>query len=214
MAIHHDYSGRENEDPGRWYAFQKDPDTGKIAEIRFRRMGRKRARDLDAKYRKPVSVEVKGKVVERLEISQEDAVEMMMEAVDWCWLDVREFIVSAHSQDTIAMFIDELGDSSLVIGADIRLDGRLTSRIRRWCLDEIPGLTPFIMELWKAGMHHFEPGEGRPHEERMEAALTRNLSTGSSSRSATVNLPAEAPGVENAVPSAEEKASLASRSVS
>ena len=210
MAIHHDYSGREDDDPGRWHPFQKDPDTGKIAEVRFRRMGREKAKALDDKYRKPVSVEVKSKVVERLEISKDDAIDMMMEAMDWCWIDVRDFVVAVHSKETLAIFVQELGDASLEVGHDVVLDGKVTSRLRRWCMDEIPGLTDFMMKLWANTQQHLDVDKGRLHEARMEEALTRNLSSGSPSPSATASSPTAAPAAGSAAPSDGEEGSLAS----
>lgn len=214
MAIHHDYSGREEDDPGRWHPFQEDPDTGKIAEVRFRRMGRDKARDLDDKYRKPVSVEVKRKVVERLEISKDASIDMMMEAMDWCWIDVRNFFVGVHSKDTLVLFVQELEDPSLEVGQDVSLDGKLTSRLRRWCMDEIPGLTDFMMQIWSSGQQHLDVDKGRRHEARVEEALTRNLSSGSPSPSATASSPTAAPAAESAAPSDGEETSLASLPVS
>lgn len=214
MAIHHDYSGREDDDPGRWHPFQKDPDTGKIASVRFRRMARDKARKLDDKYRKPVSVEVKRKVVERLEVSKEDAIDMMMEAMDWSWIDVQHFVVAIHSKDSLGMFMQELDDHSLKLGDDMVLDGKLTPRLRRWCMDEVPGLTNFLMDLWKSPLEHLDVDEGRRHDERHEEALTRNLSSGSPSASGTATSPTEERGAATAVPSTGEKASLASHRAS
>ena len=37
MALLKDYKGSEDGDPGRWYPYRRDPDTGVMAEVRLRR---------------------------------------------------------------------------------------------------------------------------------------------------------------------------------
>lgn len=221
MAIHHDYSGREDDDPGRWYPFRNDPDTGKLVEVRFRQMAREKARELDKKYRKPVEVHVKGKLIERLEVSTEkpkdgksDAELLMEEVMDWCWLDVRNFEIAIHSSKTLALFVQEFDDPSLHIDDLLYIDGKLTPPLRRYCVDVVRGLNDALIDIWSDSLKHLDITESRQHDERKEKALERNLSSGSPTPSDTEASPTAAPAAETVESSDEVEASLASLPVS
>lgn len=181
MALLQDYRGRDDSNPGRWYSFRRDPDTGELAEIRVRVPGQETRARLRRRYEKPVPTEVRGKTVMRPGLPPEDIPKLGMDALAWMLVDVRNFEVAAFSDEALAFYATELQQPHLAGRMTFRLDGKLTDALRRRILEEVPGLAEAVNQVGQGDQQPISEDDGAAWED----ALARNLPSGSSSSSAT-----------------------------
>lgn len=208
MAVHRDYKGQEDDDPGRWFPYKIDPDSGVLAEMRVRKLSRDVGKRFNRDWEEPVDVVVKNKVEKRMEIPEDKTGDFWNAVVDWMWVDVRNFFVVAQTKRAVAFYHKEVGDTSIKINVEFSLDGRLTPSIKTYLLEELGDVTEVITKAMERKTVEVVVDADRRKRER-EEALSANLQSGSTSNSTTPTSPKAEKSVEPALSLGEAKASPA-----
>jgi uncharacterized membrane-anchored protein YjiN (DUF445 family) len=131
-----------DEDLGKFYKMAKDPDTGKVVELRIRRLPAATARRLRRQ-----KVKIKGDVT--IVNVPEEELRQREEALA-CWTGSRNVVVKAKDDPSAAVYAKLCPGVSFPVGEEVNVDNALTDALKRDILTDYPEVVAFVRKRAKA----------------------------------------------------------------